>query len=210
MWRKYFLGFIFCLLTTPVWAGTAEISFNDSSFQFLYEYLFQHQNDNADAPPAAPEEALPELFSGHYGLVIANARYLHNDDKDIEMFSGGLDLAGQPFIDNPTLQMRIGAKLYTGKANGKVDFLNIAIALRGEYVIPDTERMGISVGFNYAPKVFSFGDSAHLMETEVRLSYALFPRLNAFISYQNIRCDLVDDERVGVDNSVRLGFSGLF
>ena len=189
MIKRILLVMVFCLTATIAVAGSVDIGFSNNSFQLGYEHPI-NQDD--------------------YGVVMANGRFLYNGDEETKLGSFGLDFIGKPG-NISGLDLGVGTKLYVGKTDSDADFINLAIGLGGSYVIPQLQGLGVSGHFYYAPEVFSFQDSERLIESEVRLTYAVLPKATIYIGYQNIGLDI--ENRNGsrtIDDSVRIGFVGSF
>ncbi|MFK5925189.1 MAG: YfaZ family outer membrane protein [Desulfuromusa sp.] len=189
MFLRVLLTTFFCLTATVATADSIDIGFNDESFQLVYEHPL---NDDA------------------YGTAIANGRFLYNGDKETSLGSFGVDFVGKPG-NIPGLDLGVGPKFYVGSTNPDTDFINLAIGLRGSYILPQLQGLGIAAHLYYAPKVFSFRDSERLLESEVRLTYAVLPKVRLYVSYQNINLDIDHwDNSRRIDDSIRIGFVGSF
>lgn len=189
MFLRILLIMFFCLMTTIAAADSVDIGFNDESFQLGYEHSLTHDD---------------------YGTVVANGRFLYNGDEETRLGSLGLDFIGNPG-NVSGLGLGVGTKFYAGSTDSDTDFVNLAIGLRGSYILPQLQGLGVAGHLYYAPKVFSFQDSERLLESEVRLTYAVLPKAKLYVGYQNIRLDIEsrNDSRT-IDNSVRIGFVGSF
>ena len=189
MIKRILLMMVFCLPATIVAAGSVDIGFSNNSFQLGYEHPI-NQDD--------------------YGVVVANGRFLYNGDEETKFGSFGLDFVGKPG-NISGLDLGVGTKFYVGNTDPDADFINLAVGLRGSYVIPQLQGLGVAGHFYYAPEVFSFQDSEGLMESDVRLTYAMLPKVTIFIGYQNIRLDIEHrNSSRTIDDSVRVGFVGSF
>jgi len=187
--RILFLCFIVISTASLATADSIDIGFNDESFQLIYE---------------------KGLSQDEYGTSLLNGRFLYNDDKETKLGSIGLDFVGQPG-NISGLDLGASAKVYAGNTEPDIDFMNLAIGLRGDYTFPQLRGVGLSARLNYAPKVFSFRDSERLLESRLRVTYAMLPKVRLYLGYQNIRLDVED--RSGhstIDDSVRIGFINLF
>lgn len=183
------LIFITLLTAVNVHAASVDIGFNDDSFQLIYE---------------------TPISSDDYGTSLINGRFLYNGDEDTRLGSIGFDFMGEPG-NIAGLKVGAGVKGYAGRTDSAVDFANIGIGLRVDYILPQLQGLGFAARLNYAPKVFSFGDSDRLFEGEGRMTYAVMPKVKLYIGYQNIRLD--GDNGWGhmtIDDSVRIGFVGTF
>jgi hypothetical protein len=71
---------------------------------------------------------------------------------------------------------------------------------------------GVGVGgkIYYAPRIFTGLDAERLLETGVRLAYAVTPKVRVFAEYQNIRSDFEDRGNWTIDEEVRVGFQASF
>jgi hypothetical protein len=186
---KVFLSFLITLISTPVIAGSFDIGLNDDSFQIGFEQALS--NDN-------------------YGNSFGNARFLYNGDEDTRMGSIGFDFVGRPG-NLPGISVGAGPKLYLGKTDHNVDFINLGVGLRTDYTLPQLQGLGVSAGLYYAPKVFSGQDSNKLMDFQVRLTYAIIPKVKLFLGYQNIQLDVDGSHGTWtIDDGIRAGFVGTF
>jgi len=188
MFKHVLLVTVFSLLATIAAAGSVDIGLSNKSFQLGYE-----QSINQD----------------DYGTVMANGRFLYNDDKDLTLGSIGVDFVGDPG-NVPGLSLGVGGKLYLGGADSGIDFTNLAVGLRSSYILPQLQGVGVSGHIYYAPEVFSFQDSEHLVESGVRLTYAILPKATLYIGYQYINLGVEHRKNRTVDDSIRIGFIGSF
>ncbi len=189
MFKHVLLVSIFSLLATIAVAGSVDIGLSDQSFQVGYEQSIS-QDD--------------------YGTVMGSGRILYHDDKNTKLGNFGLDFVGSPG-NIAGLNLGVGSKFYLGSSKSSTDFANLAVGLRSSYIFPRLQGLGVSGHLYYAPEVFSFQDSEHLLESGVRLTYAILPKAKIYIGYQNI--DLGVEHRSSnqtIDNSVRIGFIGVF
>ncbi|WP_305045203.1 YfaZ family outer membrane protein [Geoalkalibacter sp.] len=178
-----------CFTATLAAADSIDIGFNDESFQLTYER---------------------PLTRDDYGSTLANARFLYNGDESTTLGSLGLDFVGMPG-NAPGLELGVGTKAYAGSADHSTDFINLALGLRGAYAPPQLWGLGLAGRLYYAPKIFSFRDSERLLESEVRLTYAVLPKVKLYVGYQNLR--LKEDRRKEnwtIDDALRIGFVGSF
>jgi hypothetical protein len=193
--RCSFSALVFALIMAvagPVAAASFEIALNDTSVQAQYGHL---------------------LGRDDYGAAHLQTRLLYNDRKDALLGSLGLDFSGEP-LELPGLEMAVGVHLVGGEAQRgrREEFELLSLGIGGRVVYAPAELQGLSVGGRafYGPKILSFLDAERLIETGVRLGFALTPVVQLFVDYQNIR---VDFERHGyrtVDDSFRVGFAARF
>ena len=187
--RFFLLLLVFTCSATFAAADSIDIGFNDESFQFIYEHA---------------------LSGDEYGTVLGSGRFLYNDDEETTLGSLGLDFVGEPG-NIAGLKLGAGAKLYLGDTDPSVDYINLAVGLRGSYILPQLQGLGISGGIYYAPEIFSFRDSEHLLDTDLRLTYAVLPKVKLYLGYQNIRLDVEGaDDTWSIDEGLRIGFVGIF
>lgn len=187
--RILLLCFIVISTASPASADSVDVGFNDDSFQLIYE---------------------KGLSQDEYGTSLLNGRFLYNGDEETKLGSIGLDFVGQPG-NISGLDLGAGAKFYAGNSDPDIDFMNLAIGLRGDYTLPHMRGVGLSARLNYAPKVFSFRDSERLLESRLRVTYAMLPKVRLYLGYQHIRLDVEDRSgHATIDDSVRIGFIGSF
>lgn len=189
MFLRLCILFSLVLSVTCAHADTLDIGLNDDSFELAYEH---------------------PVSSDNYGMSLINGRFLYNDDDETKLGSLGFDFVGEPG-NLAGFRAGAGARLYLGKTDSQIDFINLALGLRAEYTIPQLQGLGVAGQIHYAPQILSFRDSERLLESEVRLTYAILPKLTLYVKYQNIRLDIED--RSGhstVDDGIRIGFIGSF
>ncbi len=186
---RFILVLISVLMAVNVNAASVDIGFNDNSFQLVYE------------TPVSDDD---------YGTSLINGRFLYNGDEDTKLGSVGFDFTGEPG-NISGLRVGAGVKGYAGRTDNDVDFGNVGLGLRIDYTLPQLQGLGFSGRLNYAPKVFSFGDSDRLLETEARITYAVMPKVKLYLGYQNVRLGIDDHAgHMTIDDSVRIGFVGSF
>lgn len=189
MLLRFLLIILFCLVTSMAAADSVDIGLSDKSFQIGYEHSINRDD---------------------YGSSVVNGRFLYDGDKETTLGSLGLDFVGKPG-NVSGLDLGVGTKLYAGSTDHDTDFINLAVGLRGSYIFPQLQGLGIAGYFYYAPEVFSFWDSEGLLESGVRLTYAVLPKATVYIGYQNINLDIEDrSSSRTIDEAVRIGFVAHF
>ena len=188
MFKHALLTTIFCLLATIATAGSVNIGLSNKSFQIGYEQSIR-QDD--------------------YGVVLANGRLLYNDSKNTKLGSLGLDFVGSPG-NIPGLSLGVGSRFYLGSTDPSTDFTNLAVGLQSSYILPQLQGLGVSGHIYYAPEVFSFQDSDQLVESGIRLTYAILPKATIYIGYQHINLGVKHRKNKTADDSIRIGFIGSF
>jgi hypothetical protein len=194
--RYSLLGLVLAALlafATAAMAESFEISLNDTSVQAQYGHL---------------------LGRDDYGSAHLQTRILYNDRKDTLLGSLGLDFSGAP-MEVPGLELAVGVHLIGGetqRGRHTNDLDLLALGIGGRIVYSPAELHGLSIGGRafYGPKILSFLDAERLIETGLRLGFAVTPTVQLFVDYQNIR---VDFERYGyrtIDDSLRVGFAARF
>jgi hypothetical protein len=186
------LVWILVLLLVPavVRAQTpsVDIGFNDNSAQLQFNY---------------------PLFEDDYGTSLVNARVLYNSDEDTTLGSLGFDFTGEPG-NVPGLNLGAGTQLYGGVTHSSQDFIVLGVGTRVGYAPPFLGGLGIDGKIFYGPKIFSFLDAERMLETGIRLSYAITPKVKVHLGYQNIRTDFEDHGTWTIDEGLRLGFEARF
>jgi hypothetical protein len=189
MRTRLILAVLLTLITTPLFAASIDIGFNDDSFQLGADWT---------------------LSATPYGDTIGNARYLYSDDEGTRLASAGIDFIGTPG-NFPGLSTGLGVKTYHGQADSDIEFTNIGIGLRVGYTSPQLRGLGADASIYYAPRIFSFRDAERMLDSQIRLTYPIIPKAKVFIGYQHIKLDLdngANDETI--DKSLRVGFVATF
>lgn len=187
--KKYLLLFLLlCLPALPAWSSSIDLNFNDTSAQ--------------------AQLVLP-LRSDDYGTMEFEGRLLYNDHEETRLGSAGLIFVGEPG-NVPGLSLGIGGLLYGGRTDDKQDLSALGVGGRLRFAPPKLGGIGVSGKVYYAPRIFTGIDAERLLETGVRLSYAVTPKVRLYAEYQNIRCDFEDRGNWTIDEEVRVGFQASF
>jgi opacity protein-like surface antigen len=149
------------------------------------------------------------LRSDDYGTSLLNARFLYNNHKDTTLGSAGFDFMGTPG-NVPGLDLGVGAQVYGGQAASSQSLLSVGVGGRVAFAPPMLQGAGISAKFFYAPHILSLLDVDRMLETGVRVSYAVTPKVKVYVGYQYIRADFDQGGSGGIDDSVRVGFNASF
>jgi len=188
MKKWLFCSLAICLAATTAGAGTVDLGFNDYSAQAAL--------------------TLP-LHSDDYGMIEGEGRLLYNDREETKLASAGLLFAGQPG-NVPGLDLGVGGLLYGGRTDESQDLLTLGVGGRVNYAPPVLGGFGISGKLFYSPNIFSGLDAERLLETGLRISYAVTPKVRLHAEYQNLRCDFDDRGEWSIDEGVRIGFAANF
>jgi hypothetical protein len=186
------LVLILVLLLVPVGAKaqtpSLDIGFNDNSAQVQFDY---------------------PLYEDDYGTSLANARFLYNGGEKTTLGSLGFDFVGEPG-NVPGLSLGVGAQVYGGGTRHDQGLLVLGVGTRVAYAPPFMGGFGVDGKIFYGPKIFSFVDAKRLLETGVRISYAITPKIRLHLGYQNIRAGFDDYGTWTIDEGLRLGFTAHF
>ncbi len=182
---------ILCLAlvaATSAWGDSLDLAFNDESAQLRYDLLV-----NQD----------------YYGKSLLKARFLYNDDEETRLGSLGFAFVGEPG-NIPGLELGVGVDLDGGRTDPGEDILALAVGALFAYAPPSLGGLGLSARGYYAPRIFSLLDVERLVESEVRLGFAITPKISLHVGYQNIRADVEDHGWWTIDEGVRAGFTAQF
>jgi len=179
---------LFCLAAFEAPAATLDLDFNDSSVQVGFAH---------------------NLREDEYGFSRGRLRFLYNDHEETTLGSAGLDFAGSPG-NVPGLEVGIGAQLLGGEADRSQDLLALAVGVQATWAPPTLGGLGFGGRVSYAPGIFCWMDSERMVESALRVSYAVTPRAGLFLEYQNIRSDFEEHGNWTIDDGVRGGFEARF
>ncbi len=187
------LSILALVLAGPAAASSLDLNFNDYSAQ---------------------AEFASEIAADQYGRSQWRGRLLYNDKRDTVLGSVGVDFLGSPG-NIPGLELGIGAKVNGGKtASGRArqDLLTLAIGGQGIFAPPFWGGFGIAGSLFYSPQIFSLLDAERLLEWDVRLNYAVSPRIGVYAGYQRTRADFdrPTPAKRTIDEGLRLGFRAYF
>jgi hypothetical protein len=114
------------------------------------------------------------------GLHISASIQHHEDNGDLA--SLGLSVVDMREPNSP-LYLGVGGKLF-GYVSG--DYDGGALGLGGffSYNIPKTKGVSLAGYAYYAPSVVSFGDTESLIDSDIRIQYALLPTARVYTGYR--------------------------
>jgi hypothetical protein len=187
--KKYLLlPLLLCLPALPAWSSSFDLSFNDTSAQA--QIVFPLRSDD-------------------YGTMQFEGRALYNDREETRLGSAGVAFVGEPG-NVPGLSLGVGGLLYGGRTDDRQDLLALGVGGRLNFAPPALGGVGVGGKIYYAPRIFTGLDAERLLETGVRLAYAVTPKVRIFAEYQNIRSDFEDRGNWTIDEEVRVGFQASF
>lgn len=169
-------------------ADTLDLSFDDRSAQVGYRHT---------------------LLEDDFGHSVLGGRFLYNEKEETVLGSLGFEFVGEPG-NVAGLDLGVGARLYGGRTDHHQDLLAVAVGTGVDYFPPLLGGLGFTGEIFYAPKIFSFLDADRLLETSLRLGYAITPRVRVHLGYQNIRTDFEKTSNRTIDEAVRVGFTAKF
>lgn len=188
MKKILFFMVLLSLVAVQAEASSVEIELNDNSVQAGF--------------------AMP-LRQDQYGTSLLNARLLYNNHKDTTLGSVGFDFVGEPG-NVPGLDLGVGAQVYGGQTSNSQNILALGIGGRVTYTPPMLGGVGVSGKIFYAPHILSLIDVDRMLETGIRVSYAVTPKVKVYLGYQYIHADLDDGNNRAIDDSFRIGFEANF
>jgi hypothetical protein len=114
------------------------------------------------------------------GLHVSASIQHHESDGDLA--SLGLNVVDMRSPNSP-LYLGIGGKVF-GYVTG--DYDGGALGLGGffRYNIPKTQGVSLAGYAYYAPSVVSFGDTQSLIDSDIRIQYALLPTARVYAGYR--------------------------
>ena len=187
---KRIILFMMCLMLVPfaAQATTLALDFNDDSAEVRFDM---------------------RLTGDDYGRSIFGGRYLYNDDEESKMIGVELKFVGDPGAV-PGLEVGAGFIGYIGESYDVYDFSNVGVGLMADYSPGTLQGLGFSGRLVYSPDIFSWQDSDGLFEYNLRVNYAITPKVKVYVGYQSIESevdgtgidvDIDEDARVGLQVS---------
>jgi len=132
--------------------------------------------------------------------------FLHHTD-DGEMVSLGAHVVDVR-DSSSNLYIGVGGKAYGFRTRGDEEYSGGGVGLGGffRYRLPQAQAVSIAGYVYYAPPVVSVADAENLIDTDVRLQYALIPTARAYVGYRytGIRLEDVND-RFELGDGAHLG-----
>ncbi|OUS39902.1 hypothetical protein A9R00_08750 [Oleispira antarctica] len=114
------------------------------------------------------------------GLHVSASLQHHETEGDL--MSAGMHVVDMREPDSP-LYLGVGGKVFGYVAD---DYDGIALGLGGffRYNIPKTKGVSLAGYAYYAPSVVSFGDTENLIDSDIRIQYALLPTARVYMGYR--------------------------
>lgn len=127
---------------------------------------------------------------------------------------GNLGSLGAHVVDvrepNSPLYLGIGGRVF-GYVSG--DYDGGALGLGGffRYNIPKTKGVSLAGYAYYAPSVVSFGDTQSLVDTDVRIQYALLPTARVYMGYRFSQVEIEQtNEDIQLEKGIHFGLKADF
>jgi len=160
-------------------------------------------NDSAEAGFAAP------LADDDLGQVKLGGRFLYNDDERTRLGILSLDFIGEPG-NVPGLTLGAGFFGSYGETHKYLDTLNVGIGVQAQYAPAELQGLGFAAHYALAPKVFSFRDSEGLYEWNGKVFYSITPKVQVYLTYQQMRGKFEYVRKQYFDRDLRLGIEAFF
>lgn len=139
------------------------------------------------------------------GLHVSLDFLHHTDDGEIASIGAHVVDVRDSSSD---LYIGVGGKAYGFVTRGVKDYSGGGIGLGGffRYRLPQVQGLSVAGYAYYAPPVVSIADAENLIDTDVRLQYALIPTARAYVGYRytGIRIDELND-RYELGDGAHLG-----
>lgn len=183
--KKFYL-LILCATLIPISANATmmALDFNDDSAEVRLDY---------------------PLSGDDYGRAVFGGRFLYNDDEETEMLGVELKFMGDPGAV-PGLEVGAGFIGYYGESHDVFDFGNVGVGLMGNYAPATLQGLGFSARLVYSPSIFSWEDSDGMIEYNVRVNYAITPKVKVYVGYQSIEAEVDGTSQdVDIDEDARVG-----
>jgi hypothetical protein len=188
---KKLILFMVCMSLVPfsAQATTMALDFNDDSAEVRFDM---------------------KLTGDDYGQSIVGGRYLYNDDEETEMISAELKFVGDPGAV-PGLEVGAGFIGYIGESHNSFDFSNVGVGLMADFAPGNLQGLGFSGRLVYSPDIFSWQDSDGMFEYNIRVSYAITPKVKVYVGHQGIEADVDGSNlEVDIDDDTRVGLQVKF
>jgi len=190
--RLLTVAIVALLATGAATAGSAELSFNDNSFD---AWLMFGSGKDEDAQ---------FQFGGRY-------LYSDSDEDDASLPAVVAGFASQP-ASNKEMRFFLGAQAFLGKAQEQ-DIEGVGVG--GDLTWTPESWKGVFVGARlyYAPSVFCFGDTDSVFEWAGRAGYEINPKIRAFLEYSKLSADLDSSQTVGqvdIEDGLTIGIGVRF
>ena len=188
---KNILLLVLCLILVPFSANATSLGldFNNDSAEVRLDFV---------------------LSGDDYGTAILGGRYLYNDDEQSETLGVEMKFVGDPGAV-PGLEVGAGFIGYIGTTDYNYDFNNVGIALLADYAPGSLQGLGFSGRLVYAPSIFSWQDSDGLFEYNLRVNYAITPKVKVYGGYQKIESEVDGvNADVDIDDDFRIGLQVKF
>jgi hypothetical protein len=183
--KKFILVLTFLVLVPgSVLATTMALDFNDDSAEVRADFVINRDD---------------------YSTALLGGRFLYNDDEESEMISIELKFLGDPG-SVPGLEVGAGFIGYIGESYDVYDFSNVGVGLMADYSPGTLQGLGFSGRLVYSPEIFSWQDSDGLFEYNLRVNYAITPKVKVYVGYQSIESEIDGSSNdVDIDDDVRVG-----
>ena len=148
----------------------------------------------------ASDAARFEYDAAKVGSGLHVSASIQHHEKNGDLAALGLHVVDMREPNSP-LYLGIGGKFF-GYVSG--DYDGTALGLGGffRYNIPKTKGLSLAGYGYYAPSVVSFGDTQNLIDSDIRIQYALLPTARVYMGY---RLSQVEIEQTKKNNTLEQG-----
>ncbi|MBL4882851.1 MAG: hypothetical protein JKX82_16360 [Oleispira sp.] len=148
----------------------------------------------------ASDAARFEYDAAKVGSGLHVSASIQHHEKNGDLAALGLHVVNMREPNSP-LYLGIGGKFF-GYVSG--DYDGTALGLGGffRYNIPKTKGLSLAGYGYYAPSVVSFGDTQNLIDSDIRVQYALLPTARVYMGY---RLSQVEIEQTKKNNKLEQG-----
>lgn len=136
------------------------------------------------------------------GLHVSASIMHHEDDGDLASLGMHVVDIREP---NSPLYIGVGGRIF-GYVSGDYDGAALGVGGFARYNIPRAAGLSLAGYAYYAPSVVSFGDTKSLLDSDIRIQYALLPTARVYTGYRysEVNIEQINDEIV-LEQGVHFG-----
>ncbi len=152
--------------------------------------------------------ATPISYSGT-GHTDADFGFMYTESDNV-MFLAGIEMMGEAGSHAPGMHLGVGIKGYGVSLDSGDDVGSVALGVKGWFVPPKVNRMGVVAQFYFGPDVTTFGDAEKFWDFTGHVEYEVLPEAAVFAGYRNVRANLSQNRDVDLDKGWHIGLRMTF
>ncbi|HEX5048728.1 MAG TPA: hypothetical protein VFX89_16570 [Gammaproteobacteria bacterium] len=140
---------------------------------------------------AVAAQYIRDIDTDKLGALEGRGGFLYNKDDDLVLTGDVLGLiGGREAQSKEGLHFRAGTRMYAAWLDEEdEDIFSVGIGGEAQYTFGDRRKYGVVLSAFYAPDLFTFGHTDHIIDASLRFQAELAPGTELFIGGRSLKFD---------------------